>query len=74
MGEGWTNEPANAKTLARVEREIDEMRIRLQKELRAETARLVIAVSERFLTKRMAAEDEALIERLMAEVTQGLET
>lgn len=64
---------ANAKTLARVEREIAEMRERLRKELRAETARLVIAVSERFLTQRMDRDDEALIERLMAEVSTSLE-
>ena len=66
-------ERATARTMARMERELDAMRERLRIELRKETARLVIAVSERFLTKRMDTQDEALVERLMAEVSQSLE-
>ena len=62
------------KIRKRAEAEVEEMRLRLRREIREDTARLVAEVSRRFLSTRLVGEDDALIARLMEEVSPSVET
>ena len=57
-----------------MQKEIDDIRERVRREIKKDAADLIVGVSEKFLTSKLNKEDEKLIEKLMEEVSNSLET
>tara|TARA_B100000029_G_scaffold53071_1_gene48181 strand:- start:1666 stop:2154 length:489 start_codon:yes stop_codon:yes gene_type:complete len=67
-------EMASEATKKKMQKEIEDMRERVRREIKKDAAALIIGVSEKFLTEKLDKNDEKLIERLMEEVSSSLET
>ena len=67
-------EMASEATKTKMQKEIEDMRERIRREIKKDAADLIINVSEKFLTEKLDKSDEKLIEKLMEEVSNSLET
>lgn len=64
---------ASEATKVKMQKEIEDMRERVRREIKKDAADLIVNVSEKFLTEKLDKNDEKLIEKLMEEVSSSLE-